>query len=401
MPDSQPADDVDPVRFVWTCLRVHRDVQAVREAVDAIERGLDWLPVANYALAHKVIPQLYRGLRCLPVDAVPNALLTQFAVLQADIEAFNSRKTGALGTVATEFADAGITGVAYKGPVVALTAYGSLAGRQFADLDWLVAEHDVAAAREVLRGLGYYHLRKSLTWEETWRLGEPVELELDLHWRLGPQRPFQYWISFAFDAAAAISRAQTILLDDGTPVPAFSAEDALIAQSQTTLKNGFNTALAQMRWVCDIDGLVCNQPPDWRVMLNRAREGHCLRPLLLCLAVSARTLRTPLPDDVARLTARDTVVGKLAETVINNFLRGAPAAEYATSSKLRIAASLQDRLGDRLPYWSAAAAAMFAPTERDRQFIALPDGLQRLYYVVRPVRLMRDWFKDKSNQAPR
>ena len=127
MPDSQPADDVDPVRFVWTCLRVHRDVQAVREAVDAIERGLDWLPVANYALAHKVIPQLYRGLQCLPVDAVPNALLTQFAVLQADIEAFNSRKTGALGTVATAFADAGITGVAYKGPVVALTAYGSLA----------------------------------------------------------------------------------------------------------------------------------------------------------------------------------------------------------------------------------------------------------------------------------
>jgi hypothetical protein len=50
----------------------------------------------------------------------------------------------------------GVTALAFKGPTLALLAYGNLALRDSADLDFLVPHHQLASAIEIPSADGYY-----------------------------------------------------------------------------------------------------------------------------------------------------------------------------------------------------------------------------------------------------
>src|SRR5919198_2874652 len=102
--------------------------------------------------------------------------------------------------VLDEFEAAGVQSILLKGPVLARRLYTEAEHRSYSDVDVIVAPHELAAAREVLRGLGYIDASAQhgiedvagVVHAENWaqahqRIGP---LMIDLHWKLaGVQAP--------------------------------------------------------------------------------------------------------------------------------------------------------------------------------------------------------------------
>src|SRR5262249_1183254 len=94
----------------------------------------------------------------------------------------------------------GIPAIPFKGPTLAVIAYGDLALRQFADLDILIRKKDLPRAKEVLFAHGYQH--KLTAAQETARYDSRFHRELmrsddrgmvELHWALtGKHSPFPF-----------------------------------------------------------------------------------------------------------------------------------------------------------------------------------------------------------------
>ncbi len=64
---------------------------------------------------------------------------------------------GELQRILDIFKSHGITAIPYKGPVLAIQAYGNLAFREFGDLDIFIQKQDFLKVKELLLDNGYKH----------------------------------------------------------------------------------------------------------------------------------------------------------------------------------------------------------------------------------------------------
>src|SRR5215207_3754046 len=117
------------------------------ETRELLARPPDWERVVRLAGRHKVLPHVYRALREGFRDSAPAEALQRLE----DEAGANARRnlmlTGRLLKLLTLLAAAGVEAVPFKGPLLALSAYGDSSMRQFADLDLLVRPADVPRAR--------------------------------------------------------------------------------------------------------------------------------------------------------------------------------------------------------------------------------------------------------------
>jgi len=74
----------------------------------------------------------------------------------------------------------GVECVPYKGPTLALRAYGDLAMREFGDLDLLVRARDVLKAKSVLMGRGYVPITPLAPEQEQVLVASSIHYELGL-----------------------------------------------------------------------------------------------------------------------------------------------------------------------------------------------------------------------------
>jgi hypothetical protein len=118
---------------------------------DLLSSRLDWEHVVEFAAAHRVQQQFCCRLRAVRPGCVSPDLDAAFqAVLRSSL-----LLTRDLVKVIDLLASRGVEALPFKGPTLALEAYGSLAFRGFDDLDILVRRDDVWKAREALKAAGY------------------------------------------------------------------------------------------------------------------------------------------------------------------------------------------------------------------------------------------------------
>ena len=372
------------VQLVLCCARTELDA-ATRTRVAALLSGdIDWFRVVHLALEHRVVPLLHQSLASLDPGAVPAELMESLQLYSATATRNNPRMMQALLEVLEGFARKGIHGIPFKGPVLALAAYGRLDLRHFFDVDLLVREPDVRGAREVLEGLGYAEILKQLTWETEFRRADAA---IDLHWRISPAQLEHYFIGFDFDLAGAFARRQSVVLL-GRDVPCLDPEDTILVQCQSSLKNGFNRSLAQLRWVCDIAELVRAQRDlQWDALLTRATAARSRRALLLCLDLARTLLGTPLPDVILHGIDKDPVVAYLRRRLTRHYVAVEAWQSKSLAAQFLCAGLVKEELVDALPYFRRCLDSVIKPNDKDRELIQLPRGLQGLYYLMRPVRL--------------
>ncbi len=352
----------------------------VRELARA---GLDWPRLRAGADAQATTALLYRHLSTVAPDAVPAEVFDPLRKWFQDNACRNLFRAAELHRLLGLLGARGVRAIPFKGPTLAAQAYGSLALRQFVDLDLLLRPADLPAARRVLAAEGYRTTLPLPPSEEDAYVASIGQLPLvredgacmvELHARVAP-RDFHFPLSLE----RLWPRLRTVALQ-GRELPALSAEDLLLV----LCAHGAKHRWAFLAWVCDVAELLRASPAmDWPAVVAEARWLRCERVLLLGLLIANNILEAPVPAGLLRRARAVPAVPALAAQVrraLSGQGAGGPRGVRNALFQLRA----RERLRDGLRY---ALSLALTPTVADWTAVRVPAPLSFVHYLFRPLRL--------------
>jgi hypothetical protein len=375
------------------CARTRVDSAIAQKISEILKGNLDWDYIFTEAEENSVTPLLGRNLQALASDTIPGAVLER---LKNVCRANTIRclfLTAELTKILELFRARGIHGIAYKGPALAVQAYGDVTLRQFEDLDIIIRQSDLQKANEVMVGLGY---RPRFEWifssdaasslvpgeynyrDEKRRL--MVELHTELTLRHFPEVP---------DLEDFSKRLVPVKLND-RDVPTFSVEDALIVLSIHGAKDFWE----RFSWIADISELVQRYPDlDWDVTIERAEALEAGRMLHTGLLLATRLLDAGVPDEIRRRLQADQAASEVAGEILSSLM----SREYRPlDAKGRFNFRRRMRRG-KLAGFRYAMRLSVIPAEEDYEMMRLPAKLAPLYVALRPLRLLRKYGWSRHN----
>ena len=379
-----PVVAIPELAFLLRCARV--DDGSPGAGGDGPAARLDWDEVFRLALLHGLLPLMYA--RAGPdLHGVPPEVRTRI-VQSHEAGRLRSRVQSAeLIRLTRLFRGRGIRTIAYKGPTLGALVYGDAALRSSSDLDVMIQEHDIPAAKRLLTDEGFFSQMQELTpareasfvrnEHHAEFVSEDELTFVDLHWRLAPRR-----FPFRIEPRRLWANLRPVPLRDDE-VETFAPEDQLLFLSVHGGKDWWRKLI----WVVDVDRVVRACPDmDWRALQDEARRCHALRLLLLGLALTRALLATPLPPEVSAALEADPGVSRLADTVyaaLSGPARGPGFIEESLQMTPRHV-EVCDRLPDRVRY---VYRSLVTPDRWDWSRFPLPDALVPLYPPLRLVRL--------------
>ena len=283
--------------------------------------------------------------------------------------------------------EAAIPAISFKGPALALTAYGDLTLREFHDLDLLVHPADVVRAKDILQKTGYQLWTPVLGDSELallrsnnrqLRFTHPVRgTTVDLHWGLLHEMfSFQLLLDDVFASAKLERRDEATFL-------ALSPEHSLLYLCAHGTKNCW----AHLSELCDIASQVHgNAGLNWEECVRLAESSGCDLLLKHALLLAERVLRIELSEAAKQYCYDDEdaiALSKIAESFLFPDARTQPGHWQTLQYHLAFAKTQRDRARFIL-------SRVFAPAEPDWDHIRLPRQLFFLYYLIRPLRFLQE-----------
>lgn len=331
-----------------------------------------------------MVPLLNERLEAVAADTVPQGIRDQLRARVRANAVRNQRLARELLQLLDVFDTAGISAVPFKGPTLAIEAYGDLALRSFGDLDILVPLHEVRRAVEILESLGYRpagdvgvaHLPAFLRSDCEIRLiREDVGIAVEIHWAFAPRYFF-----FHLDPNRVRRRLGHMPLG-GRKVKALTPEDLLVF----LCLHGAKHVWERLGWVRDVAGLIRRRQSeiDWTAVARLARECGGHKALCLGLHLANDLSGAPLPALVRDEIRSTPSVGALAARITARLAcRGVTPLRLAATIGFHL--RLVDRPRDGIRYCVLLVAT---PTATDWESVSLPRGWAGLYFLIRPVRL--------------
>ena len=151
--DSGFSADSDAYDILCLCARRHLD-PAGRANLAKLTRNVDARALIDLAEYHRLTMVLALHLAALGEDVRADLRVALSAAASKQARN-NLGLTAELVKISAAFAEADIPFIPYKGPLLALAAWGDLSLRPFVDLDLLIDPVDLARAASLLRERGY------------------------------------------------------------------------------------------------------------------------------------------------------------------------------------------------------------------------------------------------------
>jgi hypothetical protein len=358
---------------------------------------LDWTYLRDKATQHGMMPLLYRHLISICPQRVPaetlNSMREEFiANSQTCLHLF-----GELRKLLRLLDQNGITAVAFKGAVLAATVYGDIALRQAGDLDILIEPGAFRSASDLLRSAGY-RLHPPLTQSQLLsQLRSHCEIEflsnglsvVDLHWGLSPKT-----FHFALDSKDVINRSKTISIQ-GTSLRTFSSEDTILY----LCFHGSKHYWSRLEWIGSLAEFIrSSNDIDWPTLMARANESQGRHMLTLGLLLAQELGRIDVPDPVLSSSAELNSLRKYATEIQRGLFARGPEP-LGSIERFRCNLRIMDRNRDAV---SSLLRSIFVPTISDWQALTLPAALYPLYYLFRPLRLLKEYGASRAgkNRTP-
>lgn len=373
------------------CARTEVRAEIQEQIREILRRRLDWDYLLDEATENSVLPLFERQIKTIAPTSLPGEAHEK---LKSACRANTVRclfLSAELVKVLEAFRGQGVRAIAYKGPTLAVQAYGDVALRDFDDLDIVVQQKDMARADEVMRGLRY---RPKLDWvlsegtsewmapgeykyvDEARRAIVELHTEVSLrHFRVRPK------MEELAERAVAVTVA-------GREVATFSVEDGL----SMLCVHGAKDFWERIGWVADVAEMLKSHPGvDWEKARRSAESLGAGRMLDLGLVLAADTLDAPVPLQILRRARQDSEIGAVATDLERRLLnRGEP--EVGARARFRFRRSM---VRGKLAGWRYAMRLTLLPAEEDLQMIHLPKPLAPLYVALRPLRLLRKYRADR------
>jgi len=246
---------------------------------------------------------------------------------------------------------AGISATPFKGPALAVAAWGRVILRQFDNLDILVHRADVAAAEHVLQRRGFEsapgaELRRAGHARSYVRGDVPVVLHCGLSSR---------WLGNRGSVAGLWVRRRPLELGD-VRLAAPGPEDHLVLLALHAAQRVWG----RLNWLADMAALLERHPKlDHFAVRYEARRHGIERVVRLGLGLAQALVDAPLPRDLAIWVRRDRGLDHLVRTVCTRRLGlNAPPPGLFESARFHLRS--RERWSDRVRYAARGAGSALA-----------------------------------------
>jgi hypothetical protein len=373
-------------KLILLCARTKVDAET-RERIKIIAGSpdkLDWDYVYQLARRHSILPLVYSQLNAA-AENVPPDELARFKKNYQENAARNLLLAGELCRILQTFEAAGIEAVPYKGPSLAVYAYGNAALRRFVDLDILLRKADILRAKRLLTADGFVcgppwtSAQQALLLETQHNLSlsrEEGRLVVELHWEVASSL-----FASSLQAEDFWRRLETMRFNDMT-VKTLSAEDLLLS----LCVHGSKHLWDRLEWICDVAELVKTRTDlNWSVLLERATASGNSRMLFLGLELASSLLSAQLPEQVKAKLEADRIVASLAKQVSKRLFGEAGQIPNSISQSIKFNWTVRTGWRSRLRY----CRLLLQPTDADIETLPLPWPLSFAYYLMRPFGLLK------------
>jgi hypothetical protein len=299
--------------------------------------------------------------------------------------------TATLLRLVEEFQSSNIPVLPFKGPLLAIRAYGDLSLRRFGDLDILIRPADVARSIELLKSSGYSPVTAATWLQKTnWNISDKKDillihddgdLPLELHWKLSGSH-----FALPLEEDRLWARAESTNVA-GKNLATLSFNDLLLY----LCLHGSRHSWERLGWISDINELIQSvNAIDWARLNAEADRLGCRNVLALGLYmvhdIFGREFSIP---DWERIK-NDPMFQELARG-IRSSLFSKEGANWVIGDRYAYHLQLRERPVDKvklhLHYTRWYLKIIFTPNRSDEDVFHLPRSLVWLYYVLRPTRL--------------
>lgn len=351
---------------------------------ELITDGLDWDYIYKLARRHSLVPLVFSQLDASVKESVPPEVLQRFRKNYRENAARNLIFANELTSLLKAFADVGVDTIVFKGPALAVSAYGDLALRRFVDLDVMVRRADVARAIKVMSDKGYASARPLNPEQQALLLRTQHNLQftrerliVELHWQVSPEL-----FASSVTAEELWRNLETVQVNK-TEVKTLATEDLLFS----LCVHGSRHLWQRLAWICDIDRIIATRTNiDWSRLMGRVKEAKAERMFLLGPALAARLLGTRLPDSVAAAIANDPQIGAIGDEIYERLFDGTEQQPHSLGTIFHYNYRIRSDWRSRMRY----CRHMLAPTDSDLESVRLSKPLHFVYYLLRPLRLLRN-----------
>jgi hypothetical protein len=332
------------MNLVLSCARTQITPEISDRIRAAVQKDIDWIALIRLAMRHDVMPLLYRSLRQVCPDSVPESV---FGPLRARYEAQAAqarRYAEELVRILSLFEEQGIPAVPYKGPTLAQRLYGDLSLREFGDLDIMIREHDVPRAQDLIRchGYAFAYLKNASKLAEYVRTNRELQFcgsegtMLELHWRFALQSA-----GVKHDPERFLQRFEMISLA-GAQVPSLPLDVYFLILSLHGTKHKWR----QLKLICDIAEILGQPDLDWQYVLREADDLGLRRMLAVGALLAEDPLEVVVPAELAQGLKIDRTARALAAEVRRSFFEE-PDKDWHEQADFPFQFKIRERLQDR------------------------------------------------------
>ena len=372
------------------CARNSASLKNTERIRELLKEKIDWSYVIQCAQRHRILPLLYRSLSGMAPEGVPEIILNNLRNRFNSNGRRNLYLTGELLKLLGFLAENGISAIPFKGPVLALSAYGDLSLRQFDDLDILIPKSDVLKAKELLVSRNY-RLRDPFTPERAeacLRIGCEFVFErqdgmvtVDLHWDFA-----ETGFGFRFDLEKLWHRLEPISIG-GRKVHTLPIEDTLLLHCVHGSKHEWE----RLEWICALSELIrTHRQIDWDRVFEKASSLSSERMFLVGLRLTRDLLETDLPGAALEKLKKDPVLDSLVSQVCKG-LFSEEEAYLKEATRYAFHLKMREKWTDKARYFFNVACRKLTPNARDQKQLPLPAFLSFTYVLTRPIRLLREY----------
>jgi hypothetical protein len=358
------------------------DVAAAANLRQLVRADLDWNYLVSLAQRHRTVPGLYYHLVNECPDAIPPPVRAQLEQLNSENTRSSLLLTGELLKLIDLLDAHGIAAVPFKGPTLALWAFGDVGRREFGDLDILVKKQNVPAVIELLTKEGFTP-RPEMTAAEQGPLlrfdcsrnfANEKNVWLDVHWNfVAPSA------SVHIDTGRLWERLEPISVNQ-KQLKTVAVEDLLLI----LCLHGFTHLWERLSWISDVAALINSRKEiDWAMVLENADRMGSRRILALGLYLASNLLAAPVPAEVWTKVPADANVLALAGKVQHN-LFAEPVGPVGILGEVRMHLAMKEGKREKA---KSGLRLLATPKIDDWKMLPLPSSLFFLYYALRPLRL--------------
>lgn len=367
------------------CARPRIDAPVVQEIRQLLSSPLNWEFLLLEAANQSVTPLVCRQLSLVASDRVDPTRLQRLKETSRGFALRNLLLSAELVRILTVFQSEGLQAIPYKGPVLAIEAYGDVALREFEDLDLIVRQRAIAKANEIMIGLGYSPKFPGIISASTRVLapGEYVyrnesrRIMVELH----TERTLRH-----FPTPADIDDLSTRLVAvpvGGHEVRTFSPEDTFLLLSIHGSKHFWE----QLAWIADLAAFLHAYPHlNWDQVFRRAQSMRAHRMVVVSLALALWLSSSP-PEELLAHVRSDLVANSIAARIEHRLLARSPR-DLGAMARFHLRRHM---LEGSLEGWRYSLRLATQPSDDDWSAMPLPPPLAPLYAALRPLRLLRKY----------